>query len=336
MATPRFDLVVIGAGIAGLSLALASARRGLRVKVVERDPDKHFRRQGFNLVLSDWSGQALADACGVPDMRTKYDYCCDADPWGWLPLTAHIRASSLLSRFLRGFGAVRRGEFRDDLLARCEQAGVSIAFGTALESLEQSPDHVTCRFGAQPETQARVVAGCDGVNSWTRNLTLPALKARKCGAVCIRGAAPDDGSLHALASAPRCKSLLLFVSCCPGAGFNATCFGGTITWVLEIDAALAATGLHAAITQRCGQWHPVFPRLMLELTPAESLYVETLQEAPVTTITHTCFSRLLQETTDPYRDWPSLTAGLGRRDGVQGERPRDAARGRGASGDLDR
>ena len=281
-ARARFDLVVVGAGIAGLTLALASARRGLRVKVVERDPDKHFRRQGFNLVLSDRSGQALADACGVPDTRTKYDFVCDSDPWGWMPLTAHIKSSALLSRFLRTFGAVRRGEFRDSLLARCEQAGVSISFGSTVESMEHSRDQesVTCRFGARPEMiEARLVAGCDGVNSRTRSLTLPSLKTRKCGAVCVRGAARDDGSLHALASVPRGESMLLFVSCCPGAGFNATCFGGTITWVLELDARSAERGLHAAITQRCGSWHPAFPRLMLELTPAESLYVETLQAA---------------------------------------------------------
>src|ERR1700758_1466700 len=35
--TQRFDLAVVGAGIIGLATALAAARRGLRVMVIDRD-----------------------------------------------------------------------------------------------------------------------------------------------------------------------------------------------------------------------------------------------------------------------------------------------------------
>jgi len=273
------DIAVVGAGIGGLTLALAAAQHGFSVQVFERDDDRTFRRQGFNLVLDD-STQRLLDALGLKDTRQKYAWACDSDPFGWMPLTAHVSTSPLLSKFLGTFGAVRRRQFRDTLLDSCAEAGVHVAYSHGITSLEIEDDAVRTGFEEQHSVSAKVVAGCDGINSRTRQLTLPSLELIKCGAVCVRGAAADDGSMNNFAGVPLEDSMLFFISCCPGTGFNATVFGGTITWVLEMDAGLVAEqgGVREAIAHRCGRWHPTILRLMLELTPAEGLYVETLQD----------------------------------------------------------
>jgi FAD dependent oxidoreductase TIGR03364 len=78
---PRFDLAVVGAGIVGLATALAGARRGLRVVVIDRDAQANgasIRNFGFVTVSGQESGvmwrrarrsrevwHEVADAAGI-------------------------------------------------------------------------------------------------------------------------------------------------------------------------------------------------------------------------------------------------------------------------------
>lgn len=84
--TERFDLAVVGAGIVGLSTALAAARRGLRVIVIDRDAQANgasIRNFGFITVTGQeratmrgrarrsrdvWS--EIAAAAGIPIVQT--------------------------------------------------------------------------------------------------------------------------------------------------------------------------------------------------------------------------------------------------------------------------
>ena len=82
----RFDLAVVGAGIVGLATALAGARRGLRVIVIDRDAQANgasVRNFGFITVTGQERGamwararrsrdvwRELADAAGIPIVHT--------------------------------------------------------------------------------------------------------------------------------------------------------------------------------------------------------------------------------------------------------------------------
>ena len=59
-AAPRFDLAVVGAGIVGLAHALAAARAGLKVVVIERD----LRASGASTAFAI-AEQTIAGLCGV-------------------------------------------------------------------------------------------------------------------------------------------------------------------------------------------------------------------------------------------------------------------------------
>src|SRR5688572_30722739 len=64
-AMDRFDLVVAGAGIVGLAHALAAARRGLRVVVLERDArasSASVRNFGFVTISGQEEGPTRARA----------------------------------------------------------------------------------------------------------------------------------------------------------------------------------------------------------------------------------------------------------------------------------
>src|ERR1700738_2767670 len=84
--TQGFDLAVVGAGIVGLAAALAAARRGLRVIVIDRDAQANgasVRNFGFVTVTgqdreSMWARACrsrevwrdVADAAGIPIVHT--------------------------------------------------------------------------------------------------------------------------------------------------------------------------------------------------------------------------------------------------------------------------
>src|SRR5450432_1376283 len=82
----RFDLAVVGAGILGLAAALAAARRGLRVIVIDRDAQANgasVRNFGFITVTGQERGsmwararrsrevwREVADAADIPIVHT--------------------------------------------------------------------------------------------------------------------------------------------------------------------------------------------------------------------------------------------------------------------------
>src|SRR5580700_8842705 len=82
----RFDLAVVGAGILGLAAALAAARRGLRVIVIDRDAQANgasVRNFGFVTVSGQERGlmwararrsrdvwREVAEAAGIPIVHT--------------------------------------------------------------------------------------------------------------------------------------------------------------------------------------------------------------------------------------------------------------------------
>jgi choline dehydrogenase-like flavoprotein len=74
-------VVIIGGGIGGLAAGLALARRGFRVKVLERDPCFLHRRQGYGLTIQQGGlalgclqlGEAIAAAASWSQSHFVFD-----------------------------------------------------------------------------------------------------------------------------------------------------------------------------------------------------------------------------------------------------------------------
>ncbi|MGB2570896.1 FAD-dependent oxidoreductase [Micromonospora citrea] len=163
---PRRPIVVAGAGVGGLTTALALARHGLPVEVYERRTAEEIRTApGSGLTL--WSNAST--------------------PLGWLGLGARLLAAAERVVEIRNFDSrgrmrfamrthpyihadalpslsVGRMDLADILLAACAERGVPVHHGRRVTGYRQTADGVEVQVDGGVVTGAALV-GADGVRS---------------------------------------------------------------------------------------------------------------------------------------------------------------------------
>lgn len=157
------DVIVVGAGPTGLTLACELAMQGIRVALVERRADtpnitRAFAVHARTLELLDSRGMAdellphgvqiheVAPAPGavlnLRELKTRYPMLLIA-PQSWTERVLEARATEL---------------------------GVRIMRGAEVVALSQDADGVTVDLGAGAALRAKYVVGCDGAHSAVRRL----------------------------------------------------------------------------------------------------------------------------------------------------------------------
>jgi len=161
-------VLISGAGIAGLSLALRLRQRGLAPVVVERSP--RLRDGGYMLGLAD-PGLDAAERMGVADalraarhMPRRLVYV-DGDGRERFAL-----GGPALDRLVgeRWFNLLR-GDIERALYERV-RGEVEVRFGASVESLEEEQDGVAVRLGDSAQIGCDLVVGADGLHSQVRAL----------------------------------------------------------------------------------------------------------------------------------------------------------------------
>ena len=162
----RTEVLIAGAGPAGIATALSLARRGISARVIDRRPG----------LLDKACGEAIAPAgvralaaLGVHTQRLR------AAPFQGVRYVEG--ALAIEGRFATGVGlGVRRTELSREMLAAAERAGIEVALGCALTGFEQSPRGVVAQT-SRAEHHCRLLVGADGLASPVREragLALPA------------------------------------------------------------------------------------------------------------------------------------------------------------------
>ena len=163
------NVLISGAGIAGLTLANFLKEKGWEPTIVERD---RAVRTGGDMIDFFGTGWDVAERMGLVDALRKITYPIDAlryvdgngDSYLSLPVT------SVRNALAGKYTYLLRSDLERVLYERARAAGLTIRFGTTIQSLDENASNVTATFNDGTQQSFALVFGADGVHSRVREL----------------------------------------------------------------------------------------------------------------------------------------------------------------------
>jgi 2-polyprenyl-6-methoxyphenol hydroxylase-like FAD-dependent oxidoreductase len=195
----QLDVLVVGAGPTGLTLAVDLARRGATVRIVERVTE--FQPGSRGKGLSPRSLEVLDDLGVIDEVLSsgtsrllfrKYrgaEVVAETDPWADLAPTPDIPYPTGV--------LIPQWRVEEILRARLADFGVAVELGTELGDFTQDADGVRAAVGGE-RVAARYLVGCDGGRSGVRKAlglefhgTTPDIQEMAVGDVEVDGLSRD-------------------------------------------------------------------------------------------------------------------------------------------------
>ena len=185
---------IVGAGIGGLTAALALLRRGFDVEVYEQAPE--LKEVGAGLQVAA-NGTRVFDNLGILDAIVAN---------GFQPVGKEVRLWNTgqtwklfdlgvesIERYGFPYVTIHRGDLHQALAdgVRAEKAD-AIRLGHHFTSAEQDGTSVTMHFDDQPSAVCDIVIGADGVHSAMRRQLFGEGEATFTGIVAWRGLIPEE------------------------------------------------------------------------------------------------------------------------------------------------
>lgn len=161
------SVLVVGAGVAGLSAAIAMARRGIAVDVIDHVACR--QPSGAGLTLGAAGLRALQQL-GVLDQVMQRGHTHDGiqvcDVQGH-PLR-FIRSPALPDAQVPGAGGILRSVLQDILWSQAQQLGVALQLGRTVLQLQFGADKVQAELSLGGVREYDLVVGADGLSSALR------------------------------------------------------------------------------------------------------------------------------------------------------------------------
>ncbi|MCW3011693.1 MAG: hypothetical protein JWO90_2097 [Solirubrobacterales bacterium] len=169
------DVVIIGAGAAGLMCALTAAGRGRRVLLVD-----HANKAGKKILMSGGGRCNFTNMHAEPaNFFSQNPHFCKSalaryTPWDFVALVSKHGVPYHEKKLGQLFCDGKSREIRDLLVEECEQAGVDLRLSTSVERIERTEAGYGLRTSIGPVvTESLVVA--------TGGLSIPTLGATGFG-----------------------------------------------------------------------------------------------------------------------------------------------------------
>lgn len=183
-------VLIVGAGIAGLTTALALHKLGLPVEIYERTSALLELGAGLQLasnaarVLIDLGLEAEMERVAVEATGKAIRLWNTGQSWPLFDLGAQS-----VPRYGAPYWLVHRGDFFGVLLRRVEALGIPVHAGAECVGYRVETDRAVLRLANGQERAGRAIVAADGVHSAVRAQLAGAGKADFCGIMAWRGIA---------------------------------------------------------------------------------------------------------------------------------------------------
>jgi 3-hydroxybenzoate 6-monooxygenase len=161
------DVVVVGGGIGGLGSALALARAGYAVRVLEQQPE--FGEVGAGLQMAPNATRLLRSwdlLDEVVDLGVTPRRLVMRDALDGTELT-HLDLAEATRRYGAPYVVIHRTDLHATLLRGCRDAGVDLVTDAAVRDVELAPDHAVA-VGDRRRDAGGIVLAADGLGSRLR------------------------------------------------------------------------------------------------------------------------------------------------------------------------
>lgn len=165
------DVLVVGAGPTGLTMACELVRHGVTPRIIDKSPSPSVHSKAFGIHARTLE---LFETMGIVETVLGQGNICNGfDMYNRGKPLAHVIFDTLESRYPY-FLILAQSDTERILNAHLESFGIGVEREKELVGMEQSDAGVTARLklkdGSEEFINCRYVAGCDGAHSTSRHL----------------------------------------------------------------------------------------------------------------------------------------------------------------------
>ncbi|KAF2706519.1 cercosporin toxin biosynthesis protein [Pleomassaria siparia CBS 279.74] len=185
-------VLIIGAGLGGLSLAQGLKKNSIPFHIFERDPSAFFRAQGYRIKIN-YEGAMAVKSVMSEEMWTEFERTCAESKFGETNINA-LDGGIIASRAGPGTHGGSFVPYLADrtLLRKLLFKGLEedVSFGKTLTHYETIDGGVVAHFTDGTSEQGILLVGADGFRSPVRKQFLPDHKPIDTNGRCIYGKTP--------------------------------------------------------------------------------------------------------------------------------------------------